>query len=186
MRVSVVLCTYSMDRYYDFAEAADSVLDQTYDEVELVVVVDRTESVYERAVLAYGEHPDTTLHCNDENQGLSVSRNVGAELADGDVVVFMDDDAVADPNWIAELVAAYERHDAIAVGGQMTPAWVASEPGFLSAEFYWLVGVTYRGFPEVETEVQNTFSSNLSFRRDVFLDLEGFQPDMGKQGSNDL
>lgn len=186
MRVSVVLCTYSMDRYDDFADAADSVLEQTHEDVELVVVVDGTEPVYERALGDYGDRADVTIHCNDENQGLSTSRNVGAELASGDVVVFMDDDAVADEDWIAELVAAYDRHGALAVGGRMTPAWVAGRPTFLPEEFYWLVGVTYRGFAEEEGEVRNTFSSNLSFRRDVFLDLDGFQPDMGKRGSNNL
>jgi hypothetical protein len=63
---------------------------------------------------------------------------------------------------------------------------VAGKPNYLPAEFYWLVGVTYRGFAEEVTEVRNTFSSNLSFRREVMLDLGGFQSNMGKQGSNDL
>lgn len=185
MRVSVVLCTYSIDRYVDFSEAADSILDQTYDDVELVVIVDGTNAVYERAADDYGEE-DTIIHCNEQNLGLSDSRNNGAELATGDVVAFIDDDAVADPDWIAELIDTYNRHNALAVGGKMTPAWVAGKPEHLPAEFYWLVGVTYRGFAEEVTEVRNTFSSNLSFRREVLRELGGFQSDMGKRGSNDL
>lgn len=186
MRVSVILCTYSMDRYSDFSEAANSVLNQTYNNVELVVVVDGTDAVYERATDDYGEEENVILHCNEQNRGLSDSRNNGAELATGDVVAFMDDDAVADSKWIAELVDTYKRYDATAVGGRMTPAWVAGKPDYLPAEFYWLVGVTYRGFAEEVTEVRNTFSSNLSFCREVMLELGGFQSNMGKQGSNDL
>ncbi|MDR9395848.1 MAG: hypothetical protein RI571_16320, partial [Roseovarius sp.] len=87
---------------------------------------------------------------------------------------------------IEELVAAYARHDADAVGGRMAPRWIAGQPQFLPEEFYFLIGVTHRGFPTTEQEVRNTFSSNLSFRRDVFLELGGFREHMGKRGSNDL
>ena len=68
----------------------------------------------------------------------------------------------------------------------MAPRWIAGEPQFLPEEFYFLIGVTYRGFPTTEQKVRNTFSSNLSFRRDVFLELGGFREHMGKRGSNDL
>ena len=61
----------------------------------------------------------------------------------------------------------------------MVPEWVAGEPVFLPEEFYWLVGVTHHGFADGEGEVRNTFGSNVSFRRDVFLDLGGFDPAIG-------
>jgi glycosyltransferase involved in cell wall biosynthesis len=186
MRVSVVLCTYSSDMYGHFSEAAESVLAQTHDDVELVVIVDGNDDLHERVREDYGDREGVVVHCNNENRGLSYSRNRGVELASGDAVAFMDDDAVADERWIEELVDTYERHDALAAGGRMTPAWIAGEPDFLPSEFYWLIGVTYRGFPEEETEVRNTFSSNLSFRRGVFRELGGFRPHMGKQGTNDL
>ncbi len=186
MLVSVVLCTYSMDRYAEFAEAADSVLAQTYDDVQLVVVVDGTEPVYDRAVADYAGREDTVVHCNDENRGLSYSRNRGVELADGDVVAFMDDDAILEPDWARELVGSYERHEAVAVGGKMVPKWEVDEPRYLPPEFYFLIGVTYRGFREDEGPVRNTFSSNLSFRRERFQELGGFVTDMGKRGENNL
>jgi glycosyltransferase involved in cell wall biosynthesis len=179
MKVSVVLCTYSPERYDDFREAADSLLTQTYDDVELVVVVDGREPVYERVREDYGDREDVLLHCNDENLGLLESRNVGAELATGDVVAFIDDDAIADERWVEALVASYEERDAVAVGGKMTPEWVAGEPGFLPEEYYWLVGATHRGFADGPGWVRNTFGSNISFRREVFLELGGFDPDIG-------
>ena len=186
MRISVVLCTYSMDRYAEFCAAADSVLSQTYADVELVVVVDGTTEVYETALDDYGSHEDAVIHCNDRNRGLSHSRNKGAEIATGDVVGFMDDDAILDEQWADEIAATYDRHDAVAVGGQMIPKWESDKPDYLPPEFYFLIGVTYRGFREDEGPVRNTFSSNLSFRREIFLELGGFQTDMGKRGENNL
>jgi glycosyltransferase involved in cell wall biosynthesis len=187
MKVSVVLCTYSLDVYDHFREAADSILDQTYEDVELVVVVDGTDGVFERVRDEYGGTDGVVIHCNDENLGLLKSRNKGAELASGDVVAFTDDDAVADEDWIAELVETYETRDALAAGGKMTPAWVAGKPTFLPSEFYWLVGVTHRGFADGPGEVRNTFGANLSFRRDVFLELDGFDPNIGgRKGDKNL
>ena len=179
MKVSVVLCTYSPDRYDDFAEAADSLLSQTYDETELVIVVDGRESVHERVRDDYGDHENVLLHCNDENLGLLDSRNVGAELATGDVVAFIDDDAIADEHWVEELVASYEQRDAVAAGGKMIPEWVAGQPEFLPEEYYWLVGATHRGFADGPGWVRNTFGSNISFERDVFIELGGFDTNIG-------
>ena len=187
MRVSVVLCTYAMSMYDEFREAAESVLSQTYNDVELVVVVDGTEPVYERVRDEYGKHDDVVIHCNAENRGLLESRNTGAELASGNVVAFIDDDAVADEHWVAELTKRYEARDVRAVGGRMVPKWVAGKPGFLPEEFYWLVGVTHAGFADGEGYVRNTFGSNISFDREVFLELGGFDASMGgRKGDENL
>ncbi|MFB6083657.1 MAG: glucosyl-dolichyl phosphate glucuronosyltransferase [Halorientalis sp.] len=187
MRVSVVLCTHTLDRYDAFTEAAHSVLAQTHDDTELVLVSDGSEAVSERFEADFGDREDVVTHCNDENVGLLESRNNGAKVATGDVVAFIDDDAVADPEWVAELVEAYEYRDALAAGGKMTPEWVAGRPAFLPEEFYFLVGVTQRGFADGPGEVRNTFGSNISFRRDVFLDLGGFDTDIGgRQGDENL
>jgi len=192
MLVSVVLCTHTLDRYDDFTDAAESVRSQTYDNVELVLVSDGSESVFQRFQTDYGEDDDVTLAKLSENRGLLEARNAGAEAASGDVVAFIDDDAIAAEDWIERLVAAYEDQDALAVGGKMTADWVAGKPDFLPAEFYWLIGVTHRGFGpdgdmDAAGEVRNTFGSNISFRRDVFLDLDGFDTAIGgRQGDANL
>lgn len=191
MRVSVVLCTYDEASFDRFRDAADSVLAQTHP-TELVVVVDGSPALAERVRETYGSHDDVRLFVNDENRGLLESRNTGVELAAGDVVAFLDDDARAHPAWVERLVAAYEDEDALAVGGRMVPEWVAGKPSFLPEEFYWLVGVTHRGFgsggdEEREGEVRNTFGSNLSFRREVFTSLGGFDPAIGgRKGDRNL
>jgi glycosyltransferase involved in cell wall biosynthesis len=187
VNVSVVLCTYTLDMYDHFCEAAESVLSQTYNDVELVVIVDGTPEVYDKIVEDYGSHEHVIISCNDENVGLLKSRNLGVELATGDVVAFIDDDAIADEEWIERLVDAYEDENAIAAGGKMTPEWVAGKPAYLPEEFYWLVGVTHRGFADGPGEVRNTFGSNISFRTDVFRELCGFDADIGgRKGDKNL
>ena len=173
--------------YDHFCEAAESVLNQTYNNVELVVIVDGTPDVYDKILEDYDNHEDMIISCNDENVGLLQSRNRGAELATGDVVAFIDDDAIADEEWIERLVDAYENQNAIAAGGKMTPEWIAGKPSFLPEEFYWLIGVTHRGFADGAGEVRNTFGSNISFRTNLFEELGGFNVSIGgRKGDKNL
>jgi len=193
MRVSVVLCTHTLDRYDHCVEAAENVLEQTHDDVELVLVADGNDDVCSQFRTDYGDNQAVRVECLDENVGLLEARNAGARGATGDVVAFLDDDAIPEEDWVERLVAVYDQYDVRAVGGRMTPAWVAGKPGFLPAEFYWLVGVTHRGFgpgepdEDVPGEVRNTFGSNLSFDRETFLELGGFEDELvGRQGSRNL
>ncbi len=186
MKVSVVICTYADDLYEHLEEAVESVRSQTYDDVEIVVVIDGNDSLCGRIKKEYTGAPDVIVHCNEENVGLSQSRNNALEHASGDVIAFLDDDAVADERWIEELVKTYTSDEAIAAGGRMTPIWVDGKPEFLPEEFYWLVGVTYPGFAEAGEEVRNTFGSNISFRANVLEELGGFDSKVGRKGDLNL
>lgn len=186
MRVSVVVCTYDAEMYDHLVDAIESVLNQTHDDLELLVVVDGNEELYDRVRVDYGSADRITLLRNERNLGLSASRNEAIEVASGEVVAFLDDDAVANRDWIEELVSAYASTDAIAVGGRMVGDWVDGEPDFLPEEFYWLVGVTHRGFASPGEEVRNTFGSNISFERRVLTELGGFRPDVGRHGEKPL
>lgn len=197
MRISVVVCTHTEDRYPSLCETIESVLKQTYEDLELIVISDGSPTVARRARADYGVHDSVRVHRNETNRGLLASRNTGAELAEGDVVAFLDDDAVAHEDWLAELAATYEMndktnqtHEPLAVGGKMTPRWVAGKPTYLPEEFYWLVGVTHRGFGhgrDTPGEVRNTNGSNISFDREVFLELGGFDATIGgRKGDKNL
>jgi hypothetical protein len=102
------------------------------------------------------------------------------------VVAFIDDDAVAEPTWIAKLVEVYETTDAIAAGGNVEPAWVDGCPWWFPEEFYWLVGVTEPGFAEDGQEVRNVYGSNISYRRDAFLRVGGYDTKTGRKGDSHL
>ncbi|RQG92845.1 glycosyltransferase [Natrarchaeobius halalkaliphilus] len=182
MKVSVVICTYAMDRYDVFSDCVDSVLAQTYDPLEVVVVVDGNDDVFDRVRADYGDSAGVVLHCNDDNQGISYSRTRGAEIATGEVVAFIDDDAVAEADWIEELARVYDETDAIAVGGHAKPDWITEKPDFFPAEFYWLVGCDERGMGEHMEELRNTYGSNISFRRNVFLNVGGYDENTGRKG----
>jgi len=186
MRVSVVICGYTMDRLEVFTAAIDSVLAQTHRPLEVVIVIDGNPTLYGEIVRLYGDDPTVRIDLNDENRGISYSRTRGAELATGEVVAFIDDDAVAEPRWVARLVELYESTDAVAAGGNVEPAWVDSRPWWFPDEFYWLVGVTEPGFAEDGQEVRNVYGCNISYRRDAFLEVGGYDTKTGRKGNRHL
>lgn len=180
MLVSIIICTHRSERYEDLEEAINSLLSQSYNNLEIIVVVDGNKELYDKILKRGIEVDNITL--NEKNLGLSESRNRGMKEAKGDIIAFFDDDAVADKNWIKELVRMYEEREAIAAGGKLLPKWVSKKPKFLPEEYYWLIGATHKGFPDGVTEVRNTFGSNISFKADVLKTLGGFRGEMGVKG----
>jgi hypothetical protein len=114
--------------------------------------------------------------------GLSGARNTGVQAAGGEVLAFMDDDALADPDWLQALLAHYQDPDVMAVGGAVLPWWESGRPRGFPEEFDWVVGCSYRGMPTSRTGVRNLLGANMSFRRRVFGVVGGFAEGIGRVG----
>jgi|SRR5581483_6121812 len=178
--VSVVVCTRSDDRWSDLARAVESVERQSRRPVELVVVVDHNPALLERARARW---PSAKVVPNDGAPGLSGARNTGVAHAVGDVIAFLDDDAVAAPDWLERLLEPYAQEQVLAVGGRIDADWVGGRPGWFPSEFDWVVGCTYTGAAASRQPVRNVIGANMSFRREVFEELEGFRSEIGRIGT---
>jgi GT2 family glycosyltransferase len=120
-------------------------------------------------VKVYDTQGNVKIMVTEESLGAFGAGNVGVKAAQGDVIAFLDDDAVGDKRWIENLVDIYEKSDAISVGGKILPIWLSEKPDYFPEELGWLVGITHEGFAEEKVhEVRNTFGPNMSFRREVF------------------
>ncbi|MGB7533268.1 MAG: glycosyltransferase family 2 protein [Halobacteriota archaeon] len=134
MKASIILCTHRSERYEDFVEAIDSLLSQSYNNLEIVVVVDGNKELYARISKSGIEEADKVkdkvkVILNEENMGLSESRNKGIKEAKGDITAFFDDDAVADEEWVEERERErmYEEKEAIVAGGEILPKWIQKD-----------------------------------------------------------
>ena len=181
--VSVVVCTYADDRWPDLVAAIESIRRQTTAPLEIVVVVDHNAELLERV---RAELPDVVAVSNGEQRGLSGARNSGVDVARGDVIAFIDDDAVAAEDWLEWLVAAYADAHVLGVGGAAEPAWELGRPRRFPEEFDWVVGCTYRGMPVQRAEVRNLIGANMSFRRDVLAAAGRFRSGIGRVGTRPI
>jgi glucosyl-dolichyl phosphate glucuronosyltransferase len=170
--VSVIIGTYSQDRWDDLAAVVESVQRQTIPVREIIVVVDHNEKLLERVRV---ELPSVIATGNTQSAGLGGTRNSGLALAQGAIYAFLDDDAIAAPDWVEQMIAAYDGPDVLGVGGAIEVLSSAGRAEWFPAEFNWVVGCTYRGMPETTAAVRNLFGCNMSFRRQVFEAIGGFR-----------
>ncbi len=116
-RVSVVIPAYNRESFV--GEAIESVLAQTFDDFELLVIDDGSTDRTSDVVRSFR---DRRIHllCHESNRGLPRTRNAGVDAARGDYLAFLDSDDVALPNRLAKQVAFLDHHpDHAAVG-----AWI--------------------------------------------------------------
>jgi glycosyltransferase involved in cell wall biosynthesis/GT2 family glycosyltransferase len=178
--ISVVICAYTRERLQVLGEAVDSLRAQTCSPHEVVLVIDHAPELLEEA---RGLWPDLKIVPNREKQGLSGARNTGVEEATGEVVAFLDDDAIAKPDWLARLADAYADPNVLGAGGTVRPRWVEGKPGWFPPEFDWVVGCTHSGMPQELSPVRNLVGANMSFRRQPLLEVGGFSHDLGRVGT---
>ncbi|HLY58531.1 MAG TPA: glycosyltransferase [Stellaceae bacterium] len=165
-RVSVVVCAYNSERTLEPCLASLQHLD--YPDYEVILVNDGSTD----GTRAIADQFPFCRVINQENQGLSVARNVGAAAASGSVIAYTDSDCVADRDWLTYLVAKLQHGGLAAVGGPnfpppenaLVPAAVAVSPG----------GPTHVLISDEVAE--HIAGCNMAFRRDVLMELGGFDP----------
>lgn len=172
LSTSVVICAYTEKRWDDLVAAVTSIQQQTCLPDEIIVVVDHNPNLLERVRT---QLTGVTAIANQEAQGLGGARNSGLAVAKGDVIAFLDDDAVAAPDWLEQLNVGYQDENVLGVGGAIEPLWASSQPAWFPEEFQWVVGCTYRGMPQSSAPVRNLIGCNMSLRREVFATLGGFR-----------
>ena len=180
MDVSVVICACADERFRDLVSAVESVAAQSAPALETIVVVDHNPGLAARLRERRG---GLVVAENLETRGVSATRNIGIAAARGEVIAFLDDDAIAAADWIERMLAVYAADASVmAVGGEIEPLWQVAPPAWFPGEFGWVVGCSYTGLPTSATDVRNVIGTNMSFRREVFDAVGGFDSSIGRVG----
>ena len=181
--ISVIICVYTEVRWNNLVSTVESVQQQTLPPREIIVVVDHNPGLLKRV----REHlSGVVVEVNTEEQGLSGARNSGIAVAKGQIIAFLDDDAVATPDWLMSLCEEFTNLEILGIGGAVAPLWLDKEPAWLPEEFYWVVGCSYRGIPETVQTIRNPIGANMAFRREVFETVGGFRCGIGRVGTRPI
>jgi glycosyltransferase involved in cell wall biosynthesis len=174
-RVSVVVCAYNAER--TMADCLASLRTLNYPDYEVIVVndgsTDRTLAISEEYKALYDAAPagPQLRIISQENKGLSLARNVGADAATGEIVAYTDSDCVADPDWLAFLVYKFVRSGFVAVGG---PNFPPAEPSLVPAA----VAVSPGGPTHVllnDEVAEHIPGCNMAFTKKVVQEVNGFE-----------
>ena len=178
--VSVVIPAYTMDRWESLCEAVDSVQAQAYPYLETIVVVDHSPGLLERAER---ELKAAKVIPSAGTPGVSGARNTGVSASRGELVAFLDEDAVASPEWLSTLIENFVETTIVGAACYIKPLWAKRRPWWLPPEFNWAVGISYRGMPHSPTAVRNVWTCSMVMRRYAFEAVGGFRDGLGKVGN---
>ena len=179
MKVSVVICAYTLDRWEALVASVESSFKQSLPPDEVIVVIDYNEELRLRAS---NQFRDAAILANDQTKGLSGARNTGVAASSGDVIVFLDDDAYAEPEWLERLLAPMADSTVAGVGGWIIPHWESAFADWFPETFYWILGCSYAGLPESNHAIRNPIGANMAISRRVFSSVGGFTPGIGRIG----
>ena len=103
----MVICVYTEDRWEDILAAVASVRAQSRPALETLLVVDHNQALLDRLSKEYKETEGVRVLANAGPRGLSAGRNTGIAASYGDVIAFLDDDAVAERDWLHHFAEGY-------------------------------------------------------------------------------
>jgi glycosyltransferase involved in cell wall biosynthesis len=178
--VSVVLPCYTERRLDNIRSALTSLRKQTLEARRVVVAVDNNPTLAE---MLGAEFDWITVVQNEAGRGASATRNRGVEAVDTPLTAFLDDDEIADPDWLLELTRPFVDERVVGTGGTYEPAWETRKPSWFPDEFAWVVGGSYVGLPTETAPIRNVWSGNMAVRTAEFRAVDGFRTEFGKQGS---
>ncbi|HRP26084.1 glycosyltransferase [Thauera sp.] len=182
---SIIVCTYQRANSLRETLASLKQLRIPPNWAVEVMVVDNNSSDHTRNVVEEQRADWPALRYEFEPaQGLSHARNHGIAAAQGEIILFTDDDVLPETDWLEQTIAGLDRYDSDACGGYIAPIWEAPPPAWLTERFYGFLAVrTDRedDYP-IDSPSLAPFGANMAFRKAVFDKVGLFDTERGRKG----
>jgi glycosyltransferase involved in cell wall biosynthesis len=187
-RISIIVCTYNRSDY--IVKALSSLARQTFPMNQYEIILVNNNSTDNTHVLCNDfllENPHLNCHYFvEKQQGLSYARNRGITESSGDILVFMDDDAQANENYLQEINHFFETTpNAESCGGRIYPEYESKRPDWMSRFLLPLTSTIDMGNKIKQFKgAKYPVGANMAFKKDVFQKYGMFNTDLGRKGDN--
>lgn len=150
---------------------------------EIIVVDSSTSDDTIRLLKKNGDDTDIRIIPLKE-AGLSEARNTGIRNANGTIVAFIDDDAIAAPDWLDQILSAFTRYGQkiSACGGKVDLLWEQERPRWLNDKMLVYLGNFFRG--ETDVPVEGLIGLNMAFDKCIFEKIGYFDTNLGRTKGN--
>ena len=188
MHITVCICTRNRPAYVQ--NCLGGLLRQTAGDRFEILVVDSASDPDNAARLARitATVPQARL-LRLEQPGISIARNAGAHAARGEYIAYIDDDAIAAPDWIEQIVAAITATDPppALIGGRILPRWEAPLPAWWPPRLRGVLTIIeHEGQGEYRSPALprglEPYGANMVVHVATLLALGGFEPHSGRDG----
>jgi GT2 family glycosyltransferase len=188
INISIVICTYNRPK--ELTETLQGLQQQVYGlESTEVIVIDNSENgSAEDTVSRASNWIPSLLYKRETSIGLSYARNLGITVAGGEWVVFLDDDAVPDINWLLNLSESIELlPEPGVIGGAVLPNWSQPPPRWCTQDLYPALSLSSYQAPEklrtLDFPEEYPVGANIAYPRQLLEELDGFKPEFGRRGN---
>jgi glycosyltransferase involved in cell wall biosynthesis len=183
--ISAVICTYN--RYDVLPQAIQSCIDQRLepDSFDIIVIDNSPDTETARS---FGEQYlgiENLSYLTASTAGLSNARNIAMSTSEAEIVAYLDDDAIANENWLSEIVSAFARFGSgvMAAGGRIVPSWPVTRPSWVpDQKLGYLSLVDWGGETRVIDSSEWIAGANIAFRRGALQAVGGFDTSLGRRG----
>jgi len=188
MRISAIICTHNRSSL--LGKGLISLVEQTVaaNDYEIIVVDNASSDDTKEVTYSLMEKASNLRYLYEPRLGLSHARNRGISEANGEIAAYMDDDAIADPEWLEMIVRAFEDVEPrpVCVGGKVEPIWEIPKPDWFPESLLGYLSLLDLGdeahwcdFPR-----EHLVGCNIAFLKKPLLDMGGFDPLLGRRGQS--
>lgn len=187
--ITAIICTYNRAKYIGPLLESLAANDLPKIEYEILLVdnncTDNTREICDAFAAA---HPDVQFHYTVEpEQGLSAARNRGIKEAKGEIIVYIDDDALVDTHYLRDYAEWFASHpETMACGGPIIPLYETAEPDWMTPYTKSLLTawMDYGNKPRKYPKGRFPGGGNAAYRKSVFGKVGLFNTELGRKGNN--
>jgi len=186
---SVIVCSYNREQY--IADAIESLLYQTLNQelYEILIIDNNSKDRTGEIALDYVERfweSHQIRYIKESNQGLCFARNRGIIEARGKFIVYMDDDGIADPDFLEVQYNFLVEYDyVVGLGGKIIPRYVHGKPKWIDGILEGLVSKVDHGDQVFRyTGKRYPVGCNMTYRKDILVQVGMFDTAVGQVGDN--
>ena len=179
--VSVIIPTFN--RAQMIGITLQSFIDQNYPSqcFEIIVVDNNSKDDTPAVITSFEKNGKVNIrYVFEERQGVHFARNKAAHLAQGEILYFTDDDMIADPSLLSEILKPFLMDPSVGVAtGRVFPKWEVEPPSWILSQCQnYLLSLSDKGSGiRIENRDVGVFSCHQAIRKEAFFATEGFHPE---------
>lgn len=185
MDISAVICTYNGEKTLESAILC--LVHQTLDNKKYEILIIDNASTDKTHLIAQNIQSEAQVHYIYEPiLGLSQARNTGWLRSQGKYVAYLDDDAIAAPDWLERILEVFAAVPNVgALGGKVEPIWEVPPPSWMN-DFLkrYLSVLDWSETPIALDESRYLIGANIVFPKTVLQYFGGFSVELGRKGYN--
>ena len=187
--LTAIICTYNRAKYVGPLLESIAANDLSKKEYEILLVDNNcTDNTREICETFAASHSDIVFrYVVEPEQGLSAARNKGIKEAKGEIIVYIDDDALVDSHYLRDYAEWFAAHpETMACGGPIEPLYETEEPKWMTPYTRTLLTAWMNYGDQVREYPKGRFpgGGNAAYRKSVFDKVGLFNTELGRKGDS--